>query len=169
VSLVCVLDASNEDGSESSLRAKWKLCKVQLCRRGGKLLVKEARSFFGKGKDEGTVDTEVETLASKAYVVVSARRWVQGYRVWDEVVAGMENLDRVDNVQPLVECATKLMTVKRFCGGGTGGIPISVSEADVRCEGWSCVDGVQAFEQQRSLGKNEFFHFHWYCGGGSSM
>jgi hypothetical protein len=156
---VCVVDGRNEDGCEPSVR--WKLCKVQLCLVGGKLLVKEMRSPFRNGNDDCTVDTEVETPQGKAYVVVSARRWVQGYRVWDEVVAGLENVNGVEDVFPLFEWATKTVKVQGSLSGGDGRSPTGASECDVECEGWSRVDGIQVVEGVRSLGKRELFSTSW--------
>jgi hypothetical protein len=152
---VCVVDASNEDGCEPSVKVGWKLCRVHLCRRGEKLVVKEARPSFLHGHDEGRMDTEVEVLQSKAYVVVSARRFVERERAWDEFVARLDDLNGLDDLSGVEQWGRNIAMAQRISCGVIGGT------TDVRCEGWNSVDGNQAFEEGLSLGKREFFHTSW--------
>jgi hypothetical protein len=166
---VCVVDGRNEDGREPSVTMKCKLCKVRVCLVRGKLLVKEMRSFLRDGKDHCNVETEVETPQGKGYVVVSARGWVEGDRVWDDFVAGLENLNGVDEVLSFVECAMKTVMVQRTPGGGDGGFMAGASGSDVSSEGWNSVNGNQVIEEGRSLGKREFFHTSWHCEGRMNM
>jgi hypothetical protein len=171
VSLECAFARRVRVGREPFVTMKWKLHQVHVCCKDGRLLV------LGPGIDEDRSGRSeirtlcgqrrccdgAETLEGKAYIVVSADYWrdepEQRMRYFEHhLVAGLENLSVLDDVQPFVEWARKMMAVHCGPGGVSGGSAVGMIEPDVSFEGWTAVDGSEVVAEKRVLMEKEFFH-----------